>query len=189
MEDGMNQPDSPHLSDSLKKGPESESIEPDAIIDWELAQDRVLLYLRALNVGPDKHLTLAMQAYERAGTQAKTNRKAVTEAMISLRQILVERNIIPESGIDFCARIWHRWARRYPGYSFENSGFAEQKSLSVSALPPIHRRPMPPATLQFRLRRRVLPRPTVRADGRSLNKWFYLTGALITILLIIFFGT
>lgn len=154
----MNRPYALYLSDPPEKEPESTNPATDAGKDWEPAQDRVLLYLKALNVGPDQRLILAMQAYERAVRQAKSGRAAVRAAMISLRQIMAERNLVPDSDIDFSARIWRKWVDRYRGYSLENAGLREGLSVSALAMPPIRRQTMPAAALQFSSRRRLPPR-------------------------------
>jgi hypothetical protein len=150
--------DSSNLSKLPEKSLQDENLKVDAFLGWELAQNRVLLYLMALNVGPDQRLKLAMQAYERAKTRAKTKYEAVPVAMISLRQILVEHNIVPDVNPDFSAQIWRNWAGRYAGYAPANTCLAKGVSVSALAMPPIHRQSMPPAMLQFTGRRRVRPR-------------------------------
>jgi hypothetical protein len=154
----MNKSYALQLSDPPEKEPESTNPAADAGKDWEPAQDRVLLYLKALNVGPDQRLILATQAYERAVRQAKTGGPAARAAMIALRQIMAERNLVPDSEIDFSARIWRKWVERYRGYPLENAGLKEGLPVSASAMPSIRRRSMPAAALQFAGRRRVPPR-------------------------------
>jgi hypothetical protein len=154
----MKKPNVLHLSDFPEKAPQSANPAEDAARDWEPAQDRVLLYLKGLSVGPDQRLSLAMQAYERAFRQAKSDRTAVRAAMVALRQILVERNIVPDADIDFNARNWRKWIERYRGYSLGNAGLREGLPVSALAMPPIQRRSMPAAALQFAGGRRVPPR-------------------------------
>ena len=102
------------LSGLLEKRRESEEFSQDALIDWELAQNRILLYLRASNIDPDQCLMLAMRAYKRAQKNVTGKREPVADAMISLRKILMERNIIPDQDIDFGAPNWRKWAQRFP---------------------------------------------------------------------------
>ena len=135
--------------------------------------------------GTGSMLELAMQAYKRAKKSAKVNADPVAAAMRALGEVLVKHRILPNGGIDFGARIWRKWARRFP----EGLGLPEGISLSAAALPPIARRHMPAAVLQAGRRHRDLTRSTADVDGRIGNKTFYLIGALVAILLIIFFGT
>jgi len=169
----------------LEKGQGSEKFASDALTDWELAQSRILFYLRASNVDPDLCLELAVQAYKRAKEKTKTDRGPVPEAMISLGEILLKHRILQNEGIDFDASIWRKWAHRFS----KGLGLPEGKSLSAAALPPVARRHMPAAVLQVGRRHRVLPGSTADGEGRTVNKAFYLIGALVAILLIIFFGT
>lgn len=187
MEDAMNGSDSSDLFNSAQTERESVACEPDAFIDWEIAQDRVLMYLKALNVAPDRRLTLALQAFERARTRTKSACEAVPETMTSLWQLLTEHNIVPDTDIDFDARIWHKWTLRFPEYSLRDS-LPQGKSPKLSAAPSLRRKPMPSAALQFALRRRGVSPSTDPAGGRSSKRWVRLAMALATIFLILFIG-
>lgn len=169
----------------LEKGRGPEKLAPDALTDWERVQGRILLYLRASNVEPDLCLELAMQAYKRAKKRAKADRDPMPEAMLSLHEVLLKQRIIPDGNIDFGARIWRKWARRFP----EGLGLPEGISLTAAALPSIARRHMPAAVLQVGRRHRDLARSTADGDAWTVNKSFYVIGVLVAILLIIFFGT
>jgi hypothetical protein len=185
----MNTCDSSALSTALS-GRELEpgGLTEDAFTDWELAQDRVLLYLQALSVAPQQRLMLAMQALERARARAETKRAAVPEAMIALRQILAERQILPESEVDFSARTWFEWARHCEDHLRENSYCSGAAPVSALAAPPVRRQSMRPAAMQFSSRGRVSARPTAQTAAGALITRFYTAGGVFAVLLIIFFG-
>lgn len=181
----MERMDASCLSDSTETRKGSENPTAAGVKDWEAAQNRILLYLRALHIEPDQRLILAVQAYERARAKAKIEHEAVSEAMVLLWQILAERNIFQDPELDFRACNFQIWARQFPGYSLENLC----PSMGTIAAPPINRRPMPPAALGFSRRRTPnrarLPEP----NGKPLRSWFYLKVALLAILLIFFLGS
>jgi hypothetical protein len=185
----MNTFDSSGLSTTLS-GTELEygGFTEDARKDWELAQDRVLLYLQALNVAPQQRLMLAMQALERARVRAESNRAAVPEAMIALRQILAECQIVPESEVDFSARTWCKWARRCVDHLRENSCCSGAASVSALAAPPVRRQSMRPAVMLFSGGGRVSARTTVQTAAGAGKTRLYTTGGVVAVLLIIFFG-
>jgi hypothetical protein len=159
-----------------------------AFRDWELAQDRVLLYLRALNVAPQQRLTLAMQALERARTRAESNRAVVPEAMISLRQILVEHEIVSASEVDFSTRSWCAWARRCADHLPETSCCSGADPVSALAAPPVRRQSMRAAAMRFSRRGRVSARSTGQTAGGAHMPRFYTAGVIVGVLLIIFLG-
>ncbi len=63
--------------------------------DWDLAEERVLLYLRALRIPAPRRLKLALEALERAAADEAAGRQEplVTRAMQVLRALVTEQEL------------------------------------------------------------------------------------------------
>jgi hypothetical protein len=71
----------------------------DAGDDWQIARDRVLLYLRLLDTPPVPALSIALAVLRRAMRQCeKSNDCLPTKtAMLTLREVLSEQNLHPDT--------------------------------------------------------------------------------------------
>jgi len=67
--------------------------------DWQNARDRVLLYLRSINMPPILSLSIALDVLRRAVKRCdlSTGYYPTQAAMLSLREVLTERNLFPET--------------------------------------------------------------------------------------------
>jgi hypothetical protein len=70
----------------------------DECTNWQDARDRVLLYLRSLNMPPILGLSIALDVLHRAVKKCEisTEYYPTQAAMLSLREVLTERNLCPE---------------------------------------------------------------------------------------------
>lgn len=71
---------------------------------WEMAEQRVLLYLQALDCPPIRRLELALMALRRARGEGdrRGGEQPVAVAMNALRTILGERSSLEAVGADMC---------------------------------------------------------------------------------------
>ena len=71
----------------------------DECTDWQNARDRVLLYLRSINMPPILGLSIALDVLRRAvkKCEVSTEYYPAQAAMLSLREVLTERNLFPET--------------------------------------------------------------------------------------------
>jgi len=71
----------------------------DEYTDWQNARDRVLLYLRSIDIPPILSLSIALDVLRRAVKKcnASTEYDSTQAAMLSLREVLTERNLFPET--------------------------------------------------------------------------------------------
>jgi hypothetical protein len=65
--------------------------------NWQIARDRVLLYLRSLNMPPILSLSIALDVLRRATKKCEiaTEYHPTQAAMLALREVLAERNLYP----------------------------------------------------------------------------------------------
>ena len=79
--------------------PEVYSGATNASANWQNARDRVLLYLRSLNMPPILGLSIAIDVLRRAvkKSEISTEFYPTQAAMLSLREVLTERNLYPET--------------------------------------------------------------------------------------------
>lgn len=64
---------------------------------WQTAQDRLLRYLRALDVPPIQSLSLAQEALGRAMLKTPLGANPVEASMAALRALLTERGVSPDA--------------------------------------------------------------------------------------------
>lgn len=71
----------------------------DECTDWQNARDRVLLYLRLINMPPILGLSIALDVLRRAvkKCEVSTEYYPAQAAMLSLHEVLTERNLFPET--------------------------------------------------------------------------------------------
>jgi hypothetical protein len=71
----------------------------DECTDWQNARDRVLLYLRSINMPPILGLSIALDVLRRAvkKCEVSTEYYPAQAAMLSLHEVLTERNLFPET--------------------------------------------------------------------------------------------
>ena len=71
----------------------------DECADWQNARDRVLLYLRSIYMPPILGLSIALDVLRRAVKKCdvSTEYNPTQAAMLSLREVLTERNLFPET--------------------------------------------------------------------------------------------
>ena len=71
----------------------------DECTDWQNARDRVLLYLRSINMPPILGLSIALDVLHRAvkKCEVSTAYYPTQAAMLSLHEVLTERNLFPET--------------------------------------------------------------------------------------------
>ena len=71
----------------------------DECTNWQDARDRVLLYLRSINMPPILGLSIALEGLRRAvkKCEVSTEYYPTQAAMLSLREVLTERNLYPET--------------------------------------------------------------------------------------------
>jgi hypothetical protein len=71
----------------------------DEYTNWQNAHDRVLLYLRSLNMPPILGLSIALDVLRRAVEKCElsTEYYPARAAMLSLHEVLTERNLYPET--------------------------------------------------------------------------------------------
>ena len=79
--------------------PEVYSGATDEWTNWQNARDRVLLYLRSINMPPILGLSIALDVLRRAvkKCEVSTQYYPTQAAMLSLREVLTERNLYPET--------------------------------------------------------------------------------------------
>ena len=67
--------------------------------NWQNARDRVLLYLRSLNMPPILSLSIALDVLRRAVEKCElsSDHYPTRAAMLSLREVLTERSLYPET--------------------------------------------------------------------------------------------
>jgi hypothetical protein len=77
--------------------PEVHSGGTNGCTNWQDARDRVLLYLRSLNMPPILSLSIALDVLRRAVEKCDLSRDhyPTQAAMLSLREVLTERNLCP----------------------------------------------------------------------------------------------
>ena len=71
----------------------------DECTNWQDARDRVLLYLRSINMPPILGLSIAIDVLRRAvkKSELSTEFYPTQAAMLSLQEVLTERNLYPET--------------------------------------------------------------------------------------------
>jgi hypothetical protein len=71
----------------------------DECTNWQNARDRVLLYLRSLDMPPILGLSIAIDVLRRAvkKSELSTEFYPTQAAMLSLREVLTERNLYPQT--------------------------------------------------------------------------------------------
>ena len=71
----------------------------DECTDWQNARDRVLLYLRSINMPPILGLSIALDVLRRAVKKCdlSTEYTPTQAAMLCLHEVLTERNLFPET--------------------------------------------------------------------------------------------
>jgi hypothetical protein len=71
----------------------------DECTDWQNARDRVLLYLRSINIPPILGLSVALQVLRRAVKKCEVSTEfyPTQAALLSLREVLTEQNLFPET--------------------------------------------------------------------------------------------
>ena len=79
--------------------PEIHSDATDEWANWQDARDRVLLYLRSINMPPILSLSIALDVLRRATIKCEiaTEYHPTQAAMLALREVLTERNLYPET--------------------------------------------------------------------------------------------
>ena len=81
--------------------PEIYSDATDECTNWQDARDRVLLYLRSINMPPILGLSIALDVLRRAVKKCElsTEYYPTQAAMLSLHEVLTERNLYPETRV------------------------------------------------------------------------------------------
>jgi len=94
------------VAPSTTSSPKIYSGATEGCTDWQNARDRVLLYLRSINMPPISGLSIALDVLRRAvkKCEASTEYNPTQAAMLSLHEELTERNLFPET--------WAFWDRR-----------------------------------------------------------------------------
>lgn len=84
---------------SSSSTPDAYSDATDECTNWQDARDRVLLYLRSINMPPILGLSIALDVLRRAVKKCdvSTEFNPTQAAMLSLREVLAERDLFPET--------------------------------------------------------------------------------------------
>jgi hypothetical protein len=97
-------PDSEPPADAVPSNastPEVYSGGENGCTNWQNARDRVLLYLRSLNMPPILSLSIAIDVLRRAVEKCdiSSDHYPTRAAMLSLHEVLTERNLYPETRV------------------------------------------------------------------------------------------
>ena len=144
--------------------------------DWQVAQDRVLLYLRTLEVPAHEALEFALEALRRAENRpcqtTPGDYPAARRAMHALRELLREQGLAPSVS-----------PPRQP------SGDGKTSFAGVRAMPPLHRGSMVVEEIAQRhwvaFLRRCAQQPAAAAWYSVSTRFFYLILALAFLIIVI----
>ncbi|MFH0814259.1 MAG: hypothetical protein V2A69_15700, partial [Pseudomonadota bacterium] len=143
--------------------------------DWQVAQQRVLLYLQTLRTPAPKTLELALEAFKRAGDKSYRGVHPASDTMRALRGLMSEYCFNP---IESCFG--------------QQLGEGNTVSKGISPMPPLTRGSMVPEEIDrrpwFSSIARCLKKLEPAASRLGVARILYLL-LLLTVLIIVFLNT
>lgn len=169
---------SPSLNETLF------SAKKDDVQGWQDAVERMLLYLKSLQVTPEEQLGLALEAIRRAGAQRHENTDPLPVCLEALWQILQERCLPVATKIDIGGCTGSAWAApKLPAV------FSPMQTFSELAHPSMRRQCMISALMELAPWRRRIQEVVVavRAPAEALlYRRGEMLGAVFALTLLIF---
>jgi hypothetical protein len=158
---------------------------PCNIAEWQIAGERMLLYLKNLQLSPEDQLGLSLEAIRRVKAQRPDTSEPVSECLDALWEITNERLLPAEK--EAAAKVYHVGANRgrTPRISDRQLPFFVSKGqLHHLAHPPMQRQRMISAPMELAPWRQSTLR-TVETIRKPLENWLHRMGAAFGGLLLI----
>ncbi|RJQ83198.1 MAG: hypothetical protein C4519_07120 [Desulfobacteraceae bacterium] len=170
------------LSLSLDESPFSAKPGEETFQGWQLAEERMLLYLKSLQVAPEEQLGLALEAIRRAGAQRHAHSEPVSASLEALWQILRERCMHSDASRKIDIGGCNRSDRERPKWHF---AFNPPQALNELAFPKMRRQCMISAQMELAPWRKIILNTIDAVRGPAeglLYRQGSLLGNLVTLL-------